>query len=81
MEIGSLLGFYNLFRRFVLNSRRVATPLNNKMCKDQPKSFQSLTVEEKQEVERLKDLLTNTPVLALPWTTGHYTVSNDACDK
>lgn len=55
--------------------------LSKKMCNDQSKSFSSLTVERKQAVEHLKNLLVNPPVLVLSRATGHYTVEIDACKK
>lgn len=41
----------------------------------------SLTVEEKKTVERLENVLTNPPVLALPWATGRYPVDTDVCNE
>lgn len=68
-EIRSFLRLCNVFERFVPNILRVAAPLNNKLCKDQPKSFLPFTVEKRQAAEPSKDLLTNLPVLALPRVT------------
>lgn len=55
--------------------------LNKKLCKDELKSFPSLTDEGKQAAEHLNDLLTNVLVLAVSRATDHYTFHTDVCDK
>lgn len=77
-----LTSFSNLcsvFRRFVTNFSRGATPFNKKLRKDQPTPILSLTQAEKGAVENLRTLLTSPRVLDLPGVTGQYTVDTAAC--
>lgn len=78
-ETCSFFRLCNIFRQFIPNVSRVAAPLNKKFCKDYSMSILSLTVEEKEAVESLKDLLLSPLVFALPLETGHHTIYTKAC--
>lgn len=80
-DIRSFLGLCNVFRRFVPNFSRVAAPLNKKLKKGQPSTFDELTQEEHGAYQPLKQALSTPPVLALPKLEGRYTVYTDSCDK
>lgn len=79
-EVRSFLDLCNVFRRFLPNFLQTAAPLNKKLQKGQPKSFPDLIAEGKQSVEDLKEVLMNPPMLALPRTTGHYTLHKYTCE-
>ena len=78
-ELRSFLGLCNVYRRFVPNFSRVATPLNKKMKKDMPTKWGDLTDDETKAFNELKTKLTSPPVLALPRLGHQYTVETDAC--
>jgi len=80
-DVRSFLGLCNVFRRFVPNFARVSAPLNDKLRKGEPARFAGLTDEETTAFDRLKDLLTSPPILALPRADGHFTLDTDACDR
>ena len=80
-EIRSFIGLCNVYRRFVKNFARIAAPLNNKLHKDQPKSFGALTDEEFEAFATLRNHLINPPILALPKVGKKYIVETDACDE
>lgn len=78
MEIRLLQRRCNLFCHFVLNASRGAAPHCKKLRKDQHASSSFLNRVEKDAVENLEKLLTNTPALALrqqrsstQWTSTH----------
>lgn len=45
-ELHAFLGLCNVSHRFVSNFNRIAAPLNQKRRKDQPKTFNGLTIDE-----------------------------------
>lgn len=69
-------GFPQLFPKF----SHVAATIDNKLRKNQPVQFQSLTEAEKKEVEQLKSLLKNPPVLDLQRIDGHLTIDTTPWD-
>lgn len=79
-ELCSFLGFCNVCRRFVLNFARLAAPSNDKLRKDQPKTFGSLNEKERESMNSLKYALISPPVLALPNVAEHMTLDTDACN-
>ena len=78
--IRSFIGLCNVFRRFVPNFARIATPLNRKLEKGQPFNFETLTDAEYAAFEELKRRLVSPPILALPKRDGQYKLDTDACD-
>ena len=78
--IRSFIGLCNVFRRFVPNFARIATPLNRKLEKGQPFNFEVLTDPEYAAFEELKRRLVSPPILALPKRDGQYKLDTDACD-
>ena len=76
----SFIGLCNVFRRFVPNFLRIATPPNRKLEKGQPAKFGDFTDEEHEAFEELKRRLTSPPILALPNQKGSYRWDTDACD-
>lgn len=80
-ELLFFFGLCNIFRRLVSNSSRTTAPLNQNLKKDQSKTFDRLTVDEKQVIESLKELVKHSLILAMPRASGHYTVNAYACIK
>ena len=80
-ELKSFLGMCNVYRRFVPNFARIASPLNAKTSKKQPYRIGTLSDEEFGSFRELKRLLMNPPILGLPRLGYKYTLDTDACDK
>lgn len=76
----SFIGPCNVFRRFVPNFVRIATPLNRKLEKGQPFNFETLTDAEYVTFEELKRWMVSPPILALPEREIHYKPDTDACE-
>lgn len=56
-ELRSFLGLYKVFSRFVLNGTRLIGPFDEKLRKDQPKTFGPLNEMQRVEVPSLKETL------------------------
>jgi len=69
----------NVFRRFVPNFARIATPLKNLMGSTAPVTVPPPTPEQLVAFEELKRRLTQPPVLALPRAGHKYVLDVDAC--
>ena len=80
-EIESFLGMCNVYRRYVPNFARIASPLNAKTSKKQPYHIGTLSNEEFESFRELKRLLMNPPILGLPRLGYKYTLDTDACDN
>ena len=65
-ELRSFLGLCNVYRWFVENFGRIASPLNKKLRKVEDPEFETLNEEEIASFEKLKEELASPPVLALP---------------
>ena len=76
-ELRSFLGLCNVYRRFVRDFAEKATPLNRKLRKGEPTSFE-LNDEEMKSFNTLRDALTTTPVLALPRANAPFLLETDA---
>ena len=74
-EVRSFLGLAGYYRRFVQDFSRIAAPLTRLTQKNV--RFQWTEVCE-AGFQKMKDCLTSAPVLALPSSTGGYTVYCDA---
>lgn len=81
MELRSLLGLCNVFRRFMLNFAQIASCLNKKLQKVQSQNFEGLTEDKIAALETLKARIVEPPVLHLPRSQSTYTVDTDAHDK
>lgn len=74
-------GLCNVFRRFVKDFTKIASPLNVKLRKGQPDKLDKLSKEEMEVFEILKTKLALPHVLALPRCYGNMFVDTDACDR
>ena len=79
-EVRSFLGLRNVYRKFVKDFTKIATPLNKKLNKGQPTKWESLTDEEMTAFETLKDKLVKPPILTLPKANRPLILDTDACD-
>ena len=61
-DVQSFLGFCNFYRRFVKDYAKVARPLNQ-LTGNTPFQWQA---EQEEAFQKLRDLITNGPVLAIP---------------
>ena len=80
-ELKSFLGMCNVYRRFVPNFARIASPLNAKTSKKQPYHIGSLFDEEFESFRELNRLLMDPSILGLPRLGYRFTLDTDACDK
>ena len=80
-QVRAFLGMCNVYRRFVNGFTRIAHPLNKKVCKDQPESWEHLSDDELTAFEQLKKSLVTAPILALPREGYPYTLDTDASDR
>ena len=79
-QVRSFLGMCNVYRRFVQGYTRIAHPLTQKICKDQPELWDVLSNEEMRAFEQLKRNLVTAPILALPREGFAYTLDTDASE-
>jgi len=77
-QVRSIIGMCNVFRRFVPNFPRIATPLTDLMGSTAPVSVPPPTAEQLFAFEELKCRLTQPPVLALPRAGHKYVLDVDA---
>jgi len=78
-QVRSFIGMRNVFRRFVSNFARIATPLMDLMGSTAPVTVPPPTLKQLVAFEELKRRLTQPPVLALPHTGHKYVLDVDAC--
>ncbi len=79
-ELRSFLGLANYFRRFMHHYGSVCAPLNALLRDDVPNDFSGAWDARAQSAfEKVKELLTSAPVLALPRLDKPFTISCDAC--
>jgi len=69
------VGLTGYYRRFIKDFSRIATPLTQLTCKDQPFAWISRC---KQSFVELKKRLTNAPVSVIPDTSKPFKVYSDA---
>ena len=79
-QVRSFLGMCNVYRRFIRDFTRIAHPLNQKVRKDAPQSWDALTDEETLSFNTLKRALLTAPILALPREGYKYTLDTDASE-
>ena len=80
-QVRSFLGMCNVYRRFIRDFTRIARPLNQKVRKDAPQTWETLTDEETKSFNTLKRALLTAPILALPREGYRYTLDTDASDQ
>ena len=66
-ELRSFLGMTGVYRRFVKNYSKRASPLTKLTRKDSPETFE-LTEEQRIAAEDLRTAITSAPALSLPLT-------------
>jgi len=74
-DVRSFHGLANFYKRFVPNFSSLVSPLNELVKKDTPFCW---TEKQDQAFKRLKALLTNAPVLALPNFAKTFELEYDA---
>lgn len=79
-KLKQLIRLQNLFRRFVLDCARMVATINRKNYKNQPSTFETLGVKEKNSLNTLKNATVFLPVFALPNSTRHMKRDTDSCD-
>lgn len=77
-QLRSFLGMCNVYRRFVANYAKVSAPLNHLVSSKMPKRLDAPKPPEQEAFDRLRELLCNPPVLAIPRPGAHYIVDVDA---
>lgn len=74
----SFLGLCNVFYLFVPIFAPLAVPLNKRLQKVEPATFELLNDGEKAALDALKNALVSPSILALPSSTGHIALDTDA---
>ncbi|GJP39194.1 hypothetical protein CLOM_g23584 [Closterium sp. NIES-68] len=77
-ELQQFLGFANYYNRFVPQYAKIAAPLTNLLKKNMPYNWGP---RHQEAVEQLKQALTSTPVLILPYPERNYVIEADASDQ
>lgn len=80
-KLSYFLEICNVYRRFVPNFSRVATPLNKLIKKGESILILKPSVEEQSSFDLLKSALVAPPVLRLPQTNLPFSVDTDACKE
>ena len=76
-EVRSFLGFINFYHRFVENFSHIAKPLNQLTKQDTQWSWKP-DGPEQAAFDKLKHLITSTPILVLPDQTKRFRLETDA---
>ncbi|GJP55456.1 hypothetical protein CLOM_g14400 [Closterium sp. NIES-68] len=77
-ELQQFLGFTNYYNRFVPQCAKISTPLTNLLKKNTPYKWEP---KHQVSMEQLKQALTSTPVLILPYPERDYVIEADASDQ
>ncbi|KAD4585863.1 hypothetical protein E3N88_23464 [Mikania micrantha] len=77
-EIRSFLGLVGYYRRFISNFSKIAVPLTSLTQKEKPFAWGP---KQEESFQTLKDLLCNTPILALPDGNDDFVVYCDASNR
>lgn len=79
-ELVSFIGFCGYYRRFINKFSELTSPLE-KICSKKTKNIEIIwTSEAKAAFEKLKILLTSTPILSFPIKHGLFILDTDASD-
>lgn len=76
-NIMSFLGLAGYYRKFCKNFAQLAEPLTRLLKKNTPFVW---TREQEQAMDKIKRILTSSPVLATPDFTKQFIIHVDACD-
>jgi len=77
-QLRSFLGMCFVYRRFTDSFAKYAKPLNRLASTTLPKRLAPPTQEEQEAFDKLRELLCNPPILALPRKEGKYIIDVDA---
>jgi len=78
-QVRSVVGMFNVLRRFVPNFARMAAPLTDVMGSAWPVLVPPATPLQQQALDRPQEALTTPPVLKLPRRRRKYVLDVDAC--
>ena len=78
-ELKSVLGMFDVYRRFIKDYANIAKPLTKLTSKKLQHVLPSLDAAQLAAFEYFKERLTSTPILALPRREGHFILDTDAC--
>jgi len=76
-QLKSYLGFCSYYRKYVPSFSDIARPLN-KLCEKSTKQLVDWSQECQESFEKLKHLLTSTPILSYPTVGEPYILDTDA---
>jgi len=76
-EVQKFLGLANYYRRFIKDFAKIAAPLHVLVRKEQKWKWEK---EQKEAFERLKEIFTTKPILAIPDINKEIRVEADASD-
>ena len=77
-QLRSFLGACNVYRRFVKDYSKIASPLADILRKNASNDWQNPTEEQLRSFEELKARLTAPPILASPKANRPYMIDTDA---
>ena len=77
-QLRSFLGACNVYRRFVKDYSKIATPLSDMLRKDASNDWHEPTEGQSRAFEELKARLTSPPILALPKPDRPFMIDTDA---
>ena len=76
-DVMAFVGLANFYRKFVNNFSKIVAPLTNIMSKKAEFKWKN---EQQDAFDKIKVILTNSPVLKLPTRFGRFKVHTDASD-
>ena len=77
-QLRSFLGACNVYRRFVKDYSKIASPLSDMVRKNAGNDWHNPTKEQLHSFEELKARLNAPPILALPKANRPYMIDTDA---
>lgn len=79
-QLRSFLGLCNVYRRFVENYAKIASPLAELLRKGMPDPIPDFTTAQMTAFRTLISVLCSPPVLRLPKVGLPFSIGTDACD-